>query len=216
MYRTVAKAGYFEHVAERSKFLAYIERVSSREEAEMFFARVRSGHRDARHNVPAYSLFAGAGAEPTVWASDDGEPQGTAGQPILRVLTGAGITNAAIVVTRYFGGVLLGTGGLVRAYTEAAKGALAASGAVDVVSVTGMVYKLSYPDFERLRPLASEDPVSGGFSIGRTEYSDTVKATIAVTNGREEETAKLLTNLSGGRAEHLGDENTEIEVPVSL
>lgn len=120
-YLELIKGGEGEIVEKKSRFIGQIEPVSTEEEAYAFVERIRKKHYAARHNCFAFSV----GAElPLLRFSDDGEPQGTAGKPILEVISGSGIHNICIVVTRYFGGTLLGTGGLARAYTDAAKEAL--------------------------------------------------------------------------------------------
>lgn len=105
-----------EHTVVNSRFIATLAPVFSAEEARMFIARIKKEFADATHNVPAYII--GGGNTVTEFCSDDGEPSGTAGKPALAVLRGSGLGDAAVVVTRYFGGTLLGTGGLVKAYTE--------------------------------------------------------------------------------------------------
>lgn len=105
-----------EHVVVNSRFIATLAPVFSAEEARAFIARIKKEFADATHNVPAYII--GGGNTVTEFCSDDGEPSGTAGKPALAVLRGNGLGDAAVVVTRYFGGTLLGTGGLVKAYTE--------------------------------------------------------------------------------------------------
>ena len=105
-----------EHGVSNSRFIATLAPVFSPEEARAFIARIKKEFADASHNVPAYIL--GGGNTVTEYFSDDGEPSGTAGKPILTVLRGSGLGDVGIVVTRYFGGTLLGTGGLVKAYTE--------------------------------------------------------------------------------------------------
>lgn len=117
-YNTILKEGRDEIVVKKSRFLGYAVPVTSEEEALSFIEGIRKQHYAARHNCYAFAI----GNENTLYRfSDDGEPQGTAGKPILEVITGKACVNICIVVTRYFGGTLLGTGGLVRAYTEAAK-----------------------------------------------------------------------------------------------
>lgn len=120
-YLELVKGGEGEIVEKKSRFIGQIEPISTEEEAYAFIERVKKKHYDARHNCFAFSV---GGEMPLLRFSDDGEPQGTAGKPILEVINGSGIHNICIVVTRYFGGTLLGTGGLVRAYTDAAKEAL--------------------------------------------------------------------------------------------
>jgi len=105
-----------EHVVVNSHFIATLAPVFSLDEARAFIARVRKEFADASHNVPAYIV--GGGNTVTEYFSDDGEPSGTAGKPALAVLRGSGLGDVAVVVTRYFGGTLLGTGGLVKAYAE--------------------------------------------------------------------------------------------------
>ena len=129
LYSTVLGEASAEQVIEKSRFIAYVSPVQSREEADAFIASIRKKHKDATHNVPAIVL----GDKMQVqWASDDGEPQGTSGAPMVQMLVKEGITNVAVVVTRYFGGIKLGTGGLVRAYTSSAKLGLEAAGLCDV------------------------------------------------------------------------------------
>lgn len=115
-YVTIAAKAEDDFFERKSQFIGYIAPVSSEEEALAFLAEIRAKHRDARHNCFAYVLNNGVKR-----ASDDGEPQGTAGVPILDVIEREGITDVVVVVTRYFGGILLGAGGLVRAYAHAAK-----------------------------------------------------------------------------------------------
>ena len=121
---TLGKRGTFEFTEKKSVFIGYAAPVSSESEALAFVAEIKAKHSDARHNVSAY-VVGGA-----CHASDDGEPQGTGGVPVLDVIRKSGIDNAAVVVTRYFGGILLGAGGLVRAYSKAAAGGVAEAGGV--------------------------------------------------------------------------------------
>ena len=121
-FRTAADRGEAEIVEKKSRFIACVFPVESEEEAQSMIESIRKKHHSARHNCYAYQI----GTKNEIQkASDDGEPSGTAGKPILEVLTGENVKNTLIVVTRYFGGILLGTGGLVRAYTQAAQAALA-------------------------------------------------------------------------------------------
>ena len=117
-YRVLLAGGQGEYVEKKSRFIATLQKCESEEEAFLFIEKIKKKYWDARHNC--YAFVIGAKGELARY-SDDGEPGGTAGRPMLEVLNGEGIRNAAVVVTRYFGGVLLGTGGLVRAYTQAVK-----------------------------------------------------------------------------------------------
>ncbi len=117
-YRVLLEGGEGEYVEKKSRFIATLQRCGSEQEALEFIEEIRKKYWDARHNCYAYVV---GGREGLTRCSDDGEPGGTAGRPMLEVLTGEGLRDTAVVVTRYFGGVLLGTGGLVRAYTQAVK-----------------------------------------------------------------------------------------------
>ena len=119
-YLTLGREASDEFIEKRSRFIGYAKPVKTQDEAMDFINEIRSRHWDATHNVYAYVLRDGQSRR----YSDDGEPHGTAGKPILDVINGNGITDCAIVVTRYFGGTLLGTGGLVRAYSTSSKDAV--------------------------------------------------------------------------------------------
>ena len=121
-YRVLLSDGQGEYEEKKSRFIATVRRCGSEEEATAFIEEMKKKYWDARHNCSAFCI--GSRGELTR-CSDDGEPSGTAGRPMLEVLLGAGLRNVAVVVTRYFGGVLLGTGGLVRAYTQAVKEGIA-------------------------------------------------------------------------------------------
>lgn len=138
-YQTVEQEASCEYVEKKSRFIAYIKPIAAEEEAAAFIAAVKSRHWDARHNVYAYCV--GLGADSVQRYSDDGEPQGTAGMPVLEVLRKQQLSNTAVVVTRYFGGVLLGASGLVRAYSKSAAMGIETAGIVqlrlcDLVKVT--------------------------------------------------------------------------------
>lgn len=145
-YQIPAGPGEAEYTEKRSSFLGHLRPVESEEEARAFIAEMKKQYYDARHNCWCYLLKDG----PERY-SDDGEPQGTAGIPMLEVLRKAGITNAVCVVTRYFGGVLLGTGGLLRAYTRSCKDALEAAGVAVVRPWVETELPCSYASAERLK-----------------------------------------------------------------
>ena len=148
-YLVPAGFGKGEYTEKRSRFIGQIWPVESEAEALSQIAAVRKEHYDARHTCFAYVIREGG----TVRYGDDGEPQGTAGQPILAVLNGAGLQNVCCTVTRYFGGVLLGTGGLVRAYTAAAKAALSDAGISRMALWNCETIRCPYPMYERIRRL---------------------------------------------------------------
>ena len=129
LYKTVAGEATAEQTIEKSRFITYVKPVSSREEADAFVKEIKAKHKDATHNVPAMVI----GDKMQIqWASDDGEPSGTSGAPMVQMLVSEEITNVCLVVTRYFGGIKLGTGGLVRAYTSSAKLGIEAAGIKEV------------------------------------------------------------------------------------
>jgi uncharacterized YigZ family protein len=145
-YYVPAGAGESETVEKRSQFLGHVRPVESEEAAKAFVAEMKKEHYDARHNCWCYLLRGGVERY-----SDDGEPQGTAGLPMLEVFRREGVTDLVCVVTRYFGGVLLGAGGLFRAYTKTAKDALDAAGVAVVRRWVEAEFTCSYAAAERLK-----------------------------------------------------------------
>ena len=138
-----------EHVVVNSRFIATLAPVSSTEEARSFISRIKKEFADASHNVPVYII--GGGNTVTEYFSDDGEPSGTAGKPALTVLRGSGLGDVAVVITRYFGGTLLGTGGLVKAYTESTQLVVNAVGRGRRVPVHVAMIAIPYNLLERVR-----------------------------------------------------------------
>ena len=165
-YKTIRQAAEAEHTVQRSKFIAHIRRVESREEAEQFIAAVKKEYWDARHNVYAYVLKGGESR-----CSDDGEPSGTSGMPTLDVLLKQGVSDVCVVTTRYFGGILLGTGGLVRAYSKAAALALEKAGSVQVAPCTVLEAVVSYALADKLQRFLKES----GCVIEQTDYAENVR-----------------------------------------
>ena len=161
-YFIPAGAGEAEFVEKRSSFLGHVRYVETEDEAKAFVTEMKKKFYDARHNCWCYIIKDGA-----VRYSDDGEPQGTAGIPMLEVLKREGVTNVVCVVTRYFGGVLLGTGGLLRAYTKSAKDALDAAGICVVRRWVKAEIACSYAMLERLK---TECTAIGGV-VADIEYS---------------------------------------------
>lgn len=177
-YLTVLSDAAGEYTEKRSKFLAALRRCETEEEAAAFLSEIRAKHREARHNCYAYCVAEGR----TKRFSDDGEPHGTAGKPILEVIEGANLCNVALVVTRYFGGILLGTGGLARAYTEAAKEAVAAAEIVRMTPCSVFCTVCPYPDVDRLTALLEKS----GCVIEKTDYAHQVTVTYHMEVSREE------------------------------
>lgn len=183
-----------EFVDRKSRFIAQLIHVESVDEAAAHQAAVRSRHYDARHNVPAFAL-----ADGTERASDDGEPQRTSGMPTLEVLRGAGLKNVCCVTTRYFGGTLLGSGGLVRAYTAAAQAAVeqarAAGYIVEMTSVVSVDVTVAYPQYEQVARLVAD---TGG-KVAATDFTNEVTIHAVYKAGEELTLRPLLTELLAGR-----------------
>ena len=164
----------------RSRFIAQLVHVGSEAEADAFIAEVRSRHHDARHNVPAWIL-----ADGRERCSDDGEPSRTSGMPTLEVLRGEGLKDVCCVVTRYFGGTLLGPGGLVRAYTAAAQKAVEAAEAdgaiVEMTLVTPVVVQIPYSFYDRAARMVSD----AGGRVTDSLFLEDVQLTCAFRAGDE-------------------------------
>ena len=205
LYSTVKAEASAEQIIEKSRFIAYVSPAETREEADEFIASIRKKHKDATHNVPAMVL---GDKFQIQWGSDDGEPQGTSGAPIVQMLVAQGITNVVVVVTRYFGGIKLGTGGLVRAYTSSAKLGLEAAGICDVCERQVMSYALDYTYLAKLQNLA------GGalLTIENLTYTDVVQAALSCVPERTDEVKKLIANLTGGQGRLCSEETRVVRV----
>lgn len=171
-YLTVAKETEDEFTVKHSRFIGYIKPVTTQEEAVEFINSKKSKHWDATHNVYAYILRDGQIRR----YSDDGEPQGTAGIPVLDVLQKEGLTDCVVVVTRYFGGILLGGGGLVRAYSHAAKLAVDASGVIKMSMCVRAECECDYGYYGRLSSLI---PECGG-TLEASDFTENVKVTFTM------------------------------------
>lgn len=163
-----------EHVVVNSRFIATLEPVPTIEAARAFLSRIRHEFSDATHNVPAYII--GGGNTVTDFCSDDGEPAGTAGKPILAVLRGSGLGDVAVVVTRYFGGTLLGTGGLVKAYTESAQMVVNAVERGRQIEAAVAMLAIPYNLLERLRLLVNRNKGE----VLNEEYAGDITLTIQI------------------------------------
>ena len=192
-YYIPTEAAEAELVEKRSRFIGQVRPVETEEEARAFVEQVKKKHYDARHNCWCYRLRDG-GVERY---SDDGEPQGTAGQPMLNVFQREEVTNVVCVVTRYFGGVLLGAGGLVRAYTQSAKDALDAAGVSVVRRWVEAAVPCPYSFFERVK---LEVEAHGGV-LGETEYAADVTVHALLPEGQVEVFSARMTELTAGGTE---------------
>lgn len=189
-YYIPTQASESEFVEKRSRFIGHVWRVETEEEARAHIEEMKKRYYDARHNCWCYLLRQGN----TVRYSDDGEPQGTAGQPMLNVFQRLGVTDVCCVVTRYFGGILLGAGGLTRAYSKGAHDALAAAGICRLSLWTLWTVPCTYPLLERVKLEIAE---RGGV-IRNTEYAADIRLTAAFPEGGAEMFSARLTELSAG------------------
>lgn len=189
-YRTILKAATAEFVDRRSRFIGQIMPVTSEAQAVDFIESVRKQYWDARHHVPAYILRDGDIRR----FSDDGEPQGTAGMPTLDVLQKQNLTDCVIVITRYFGGILLGGGGLVRAYSHTASLAVEAAGITEMRPALLQEIQCSYTQYGWLAALVE----AGGGTVTDTQYTDTVTVQMLLDADKQTAFEKQLTERSAG------------------
>ena len=192
-YLVVYKGGEGEIVEKKSRFIATVCPVETEEAAVAFINEMKKKYWDARHNCSAFVL--GERQEMTR-CSDDGEPAQTAGRPMLDVLLREGITNAAVVVTRYFGGVLLGTGGLVRAYQAATQAGLVASKIIEKCQGTKLVIHTDYNGLGKLQYLFGQQKLA----ILNTEYAADVVMTVLVPSGQKDMIYKSVVEQTNGSA----------------
>ena len=190
-YRTIRKASSDEFVEKKSRFIGHVCPVTTQEEAMEFIGAVKSKYWDATHNVYAYVLRDGQ----TRRYSDDGEPQGTAGIPVLDVLLKENVVDCAVVVTRYFGGIMLGAGGLVRAYSHGSKIALEAGGIVTMGLCDLVTVNCDYNFYGRVSMLI---PEMGGI-IENTEFTDTVKVDFRISTKLTKQLDDKIFDLSFGK-----------------
>lgn len=193
-YATIAGRCVAEIEEKKSRFIAHLAHVESEDEALAFLEEIRAEHRMARHNVYAY-ILRGEGASERIRYSDDGEPQKTAGLPTLQTLQHAGLTDIACVVTRYFGGTLLGTGGLVRAYTQATQAAISESKRVTVSVCIDITLRIAYPLYDQMVRIAADCSVK----TLDTQYADTVTLTLRMLEGTQEPFLAKVTELCHGQ-----------------
>lgn len=193
-YRVVYEGGEGEIVEKKSRFIATVRPIETEEEAVAFINEMKKKYWDARHNCSAFVI--GSRQEITR-CSDDGEPAQTAGRPMLDVLLREGITNVAVVVTRYFGGVLLGTGGLVRAYQSATQAGLAASKIIEKRQGKKLIIHTDYNGLGKLQYLFGQQKTA----ILDTEYAADVVLTILVPLEQKDFLYKEITEQTNGTAQ---------------
>ncbi len=192
-YITIKNPSHFEYEDRKSVFIGMAMPVSTEADAIAFIDSVKKRYPDARHHVYAYVLRENSAMRFT----DDREPQGTAGMPVLDIIRKNGCTDVVIVVTRYFGGTLLGTGGLVRAYTSAALGALEAAEIIRYDIYTTLEIAVNYSDYGRITSILSDR----GFRIEDTSYDTGVRVSGRIIKSEVEGLKSAITEATAGRAE---------------
>lgn len=197
-YKTIEAPAKGEIEIKKSRFIAQLAPVDTEDAALAFLEEVRAANRMARHNVYAYVLRDGGwGPAGRTRYSDDGEPQKTAGMPTLDVIQRAGLTDVICVTTRYFGGILLGTGGLVRAYTQAAQEAIATAHVVTISRCVDVTVTIDYPRYDQLVRIAADC----GAHVADTVYTDRVTLTLRMLDGTQQPLLEKISELTRGAAE---------------
>ncbi len=207
LYNSVYEYGEAEYIVQKSRFIAHVAPVSSVDAARDYVAMIKEEYRSATHNVPAFVV--GRGQE-MQWASDDGEPSGTSGLPVLKLVASEGLTNVVVVVTRYFGGIKLGTGGLARAYQAAARLGIEAAGICEVYESTVLTYEFDYSYYAKLQSLASE----GRFVIEEPKFGTNVAMGLRCLLEDAGHVKELIGNLTAGSASLVSEKNDEIRVKI--
>lgn len=194
VYKTLYRYGEDEIIINKSRFIGYAKPVETEEEALEFIEEISIKHRDATHNVYAYVIGETSNIQRF---SDDGEPSGTAGIPALEVLKKEDLRNTVVVVTRYFGGIKLGGGGLIRAYTKGAKIAIDAAVIIDMVEHTKVKIRVDYTTYGRIENFL----ITEGYLVEDTVYDDAVNIYVLIRYDFLEEFENIMTELTSGTAE---------------
>ena len=190
-YRTVNRFNSDEYIVKRSRFIGYAKPVASVEEANAFIAEIKSKHWDATHNVSAYVL-----SENNIQrSSDDGEPSGTAGVPVLDVLLKENLVDVCVVVTRYFGGTLLGAGGLIRAYSHGSKIAVESGNIITMAPCKIMSCLVDYSFYDRMNILLTEFNAN----VENSDFADKINITFSLKADLVEELNSRLIEISNGK-----------------
>lgn len=192
-YYTVKPEGSVEVTIQKSRFIGYVKRCETEEEAQHFIQSIKKKHNDANHNCSAYMI----GEQDLIQkANDDGEPSGTAGVPMLEVLKRRGLKDTAVVVTRYFGGIKLGAGGLIRAYGSTTSAAIEATGIVKRQLMKEMVVKMEY----HLLGKVENEVRNSKYALERVNYMENVELIVYVESGQEEEFQNWIIDLTSNQA----------------
>ena len=198
-WKIVYQGGEGRIEEKKSRFIATVEPVKSEEEALAFIARMKKKYWDASHNCSAFVIGEGARLQR---CSDDGDPQGTAGRPMLDVLLGAKIYDVVVVVTRYFGGTLLGTGGLVRAYSKAVSQGLSASVVMEICHGSILRIRTDYSDYGKIQYLMATEQIP----VSDTAFTDQVEMSVILSEDELVRIRQAITEATGARAVFLSEE----------
>ena len=199
-YKTLHKFGVDEYIVEKSTFIGYAKPIKTEEEAIEFINEIKKKHKDATHNVWAYTIGENMNIQRY---SDDGEPQGTAGIPTLEVIKKEALRDVVVVVTRYFGGIKLGAGGLVRAYTKGAKVGIEAGIVIEKVKYSEVKIKIEYTQLGRIQ----NEIMNLGFKVKDTIYSEDVELIVYVRNEEAKSLMDRIIDITSGTADvSLGEE----------
>ena len=190
--KILVSPGVGEYEEKKSRFIAHLASVSTEEEAVAFFDEIKKKYWDAKHNCTAFVI--GEDASLTR-CSDDGEPSGTAGKPILNVLLHSEIRNIACVVTRYFGGTLLGTGGLIKAYSDAVSAAVSNSVVAEEIKGIRIPFVIEYENYSKVQSELERN----GVSLKDAAFTDKVSAAVEIPAEMEEEVSGILTRITCGK-----------------
>src|SRR5690625_378306 len=206
-YFTVKHSGEDELIIQKSRFIGYVRRVETEEAAHEFINEIKKKHYDATHNCSAYMIGENDQIQK---ANDDGEPSGTAGIPMLEVLKRMNLKDTAVVVTRYFGGIKLGAGGLIRAYGNTTSQAIKATGIVKRQLMQGISITIDYPLLGKLENEIRQSE----HILDSINYVEKVEFIVYVKKGEEEEFQKWITDLTNGQAVMVEKETAYIEIDV--
>lgn len=207
-YYTVQKEGTDELIIQKSRFIGYIKRVETEEEAQAFIQEIKEKHKDATHNCSAYTV----GEHNQIQkANDDGEPSRTAGIPMLEVLLKKNLKDTAIVVTRYFGGIKLGAGGLIRAYSQTTSLAIQTTGIVKRTLMRGMSITVGYPLLGKLKNMLE----TSEYILDSIEYLDQVEFIVYIPKGKEETFNSWITNATSDQAVMVSTKTAYVEQNIT-
>ena len=208
-FKTIKEDGMVQEEIKKSRFICHVKRVYFEEEARAFIAAIKKEHYKATHNC---STFIIGGKSDIKRTSDDGEPSGTAGVPMLGVLEKHGLTNLCVVVTRYFGGIKLGAGGLIRAYAGSVALAIKEIGLVEIKEQAGLRLRLSYSQYQDFANFLKAE----NLAEYDTEFTDTVSTLLFVDKGERELLKDKLTEFFKGKLEMMDQGLRQVEVPSTF